>query len=88
MAKILVAGGLYDKDEDQHLNTARSQFASFLGKEIITGGHVLLGGCRTHLDATVANAAHEAAIEKKLDRKNVIRSWVTSDTSLHTTRER
>jgi hypothetical protein len=80
MAKILVAGGLYDKDEDQQLNEARSQFASALGKEIIARGHVLLGGCRTHLDATVANAAHEAASKNNLNPKNVIKSWVTSGT--------
>ena len=80
MAKIFVAGGLYDKDEDQQLNEARSEFASALGKEIIARGHMLLGGCRTHLDATVANAANEAAIQGKLNPKNVIKSWVTSGT--------
>ena len=80
MAKILVAGGLYDEDEDEQLSRARSYFASALGKEIIARGHELLGGCRTALDAQVAVAAHKAALERKLQPKKVIKSWVTSTT--------
>ncbi|HWS94604.1 MAG TPA: hypothetical protein VN306_19580 [Mycobacterium sp.] len=80
MARILVAGGCYEEDKDKQLSDARNQFASALGKEIIDRGHVLLGGCRTGLDAMVANAAHEAASERGLDPKNVIKSWVTSGT--------
>jgi hypothetical protein len=73
MAKILVAGGHYEDE----LNDARNTFASFLGKQIIARGHVLLGGCRTWLDATVATAAYEAARERKLNPKKVIKSWVS-----------
>ena len=80
MARILVAGGFYDKEEDQQLSEARGRFASALGKEIIARKHVLLGGCRTALDAMVAIAANEAAIELHLDPRNVIKSWVTSST--------
>ena len=80
MARILVAGGLCEKDEDQQLSDARSQFASALGREIIARGHMLLGGCRTALDAKVAIAAHEVATEHRLDPKMVIKSWVTSGT--------
>ncbi len=79
MARILVAGGLYDEDKDKQLSDARNQFASDLGREIIDRGHVLLGGCRTWLDAVVANAAQEAASKHGLDPRNVIKSWVTSD---------
>jgi hypothetical protein len=88
MARILAVGGLADKtagdladkSEDQRLSDARSQFAFALGKEIIGKGHVLLGGCRTTLDAVVANAASQVAAERGLDPRNVIKSWVTSGT--------
>jgi hypothetical protein len=80
MARILVVGGLFDKDEDEQLSDARNQFASALGREIIARGHVLLGGCRTTLDAKVAVAAYEAATERGLLPKSVIKSWVTSNT--------
>ena len=88
MAKILVVGGLADeaaegladKSEDQQLSEARSQFALALGKEIIARGHVLLGGCRTNLDAAIANAASQEAGERGLDPRSVIKSWVTSGT--------
>jgi len=80
MGKILVAGGLYDEDEDEQLSRARRKFASALGREIILRGHELLGGCRTSLDAEVAVAAHNAALERKIEPKRVITSWVTSTT--------
>jgi len=77
MAKILVVGGLYDEDQDQQLNDARKRFAAALGKAIIAGGHILLGGCRTTL---VAVAADEKAAELKKSPKSVIKSWLTSGT--------
>jgi hypothetical protein len=80
MAKILVAGGLYDEDENEPLRNARKQFAAVLGEEIIKRGHVLLGGCRTALDAEVASAAEKASLERKLNPRTVIRSWVTKST--------
>ena len=49
MARILVAGGLYNEDADPTLGKARELFAEALGREIVTRGHVLLGGCRTAL---------------------------------------
>jgi hypothetical protein len=73
MSRILVAGGVYEDD----LNVSRDRFASVLGKQIIARGHVLLGGCRTRLDAIVADAAYEAAKENKLDPKKVIKSWIS-----------
>lgn len=81
MAKILVAGGLYDDDKNEPLREARKQFASVLGEEIIKRGHVLLGGCRTALDTAVASAAEKAALEGKLNPRSVIRSWVTKSTN-------
>lgn len=57
MARILVAGGLWEEDENEQFCKARKLFAAALGREIITRGHVLLGGCRTTLDAQVAAAA-------------------------------
>lgn len=77
MAKLLVAGGLYEEDE---LGRARIQFAKALGRQIILRGHVLLGGCRTQLDTVVAQAASEAAGSKAMDPRKVVRSWVTRST--------
>jgi len=41
---------------------------------------MLLGGCRTALDAHVAAAATEAAKQKGLDPRHIVRSWVTKST--------
>jgi hypothetical protein len=62
MARILIVGGLYTDEPDEQLRDARQQFAADLGKEIINRGHILLGGCRTTLDAEVASAAASAAL--------------------------
>ena len=48
MAKILVAGGV---DEDGEGGKSRAQFAEALDRTIVRRGHILLGGCRTQLDA-------------------------------------
>ena len=80
MARILVAGGLYNEDVDPTLGKARELFAEALGREIVTRGHVLLGGCRTQLDAVVANAACAAAVAAKLNPRAFIRSWVSKST--------
>lgn len=63
MAKIVVAGGLLAEEGDAK-NDARGKFARALGREVISRGHVILGGCRTELDAVVAGAAEEICIEK------------------------
>lgn len=81
MARILVAGGLHEEDEDLALQTARKQFAAALGRKVVTQDHVLLGGCRTQLDADVATAAAAAALERGLDPRQVVRSWVTKTTT-------
>lgn len=80
MARILVAGGLYQEEENVPLREARQRFATALGREIVSRGHVLLGGCRTSLDAEVANAAADTARQLRLDPRNVVRSWVTKST--------
>ena len=80
MAKILVAGGIGSHDEDP-LDESRRRFAALIGREIVARGHVLLGGCRTSLDAEIANAAVAAAIELKIDPKRVVRSWVSKTTT-------
>ena len=81
MAKILIAGGLYEEAEQDPLHDARSLFATALGEEVIKRGHILLGGCRTALDAEVASGAEKAAQERKLNPRSVIRSWVTKSTN-------
>jgi hypothetical protein len=78
MARILVAGGLWD--EDAEVGEARQQFATALGREIIAQNHVLLGGCRTRLDSEVALAANAKALELQTDPRRVVRSWVTRST--------
>jgi hypothetical protein len=80
MARIFVAGGLF-LQEHPELGEARKRFASFIGRHIVARGHVLLGTCRTLLDAEVANAAAAAALELKLDARSVVRSWVTKNTT-------
>src|SRR5215467_2881544 len=81
MPKILVAGGLWEEDTDQQLRDARLRFAAALGREIIARGHVLLGGCRTHLDNEVATAAADQAVRQKKDPRRFVRSWVTKSTT-------
>ena len=79
MANILVLGGLFSEDENESLSIARNNFSYAIGKQIILGGHVLLGGCRTSLDDKVATGAESAAIKNSLNPKRVIKSWVTDD---------
>ena len=82
MAKILVAGGV---EEHMEGGQVRAQFAEALGRTIVRRGHVLLGGCRTQLDAIVAKGAVSAAVEKGADPEFAIRSRVSSDTKpIHT----
>ncbi|OYU63229.1 MAG: hypothetical protein CFE30_05870 [Bradyrhizobium sp. PARBB1] len=78
MAKLLVAGGLYEKDETGPL---RRRFAEALGRQTILRGHTLLGGCRTQLALVVAQAASAAAQSRKLDPNKMIHSWVTRSTT-------
>jgi len=80
MARILVAGGLYNEDSDPRIGKARHVFAGAIGREIVMRNHVLLGGCRTALDAAVAEAAAEAAKAQNLDPRRYVRSWVTTST--------
>ena len=77
MARILVAGGLRSDDPDEQLGDARTRFAGALGRRIVARDHVLLGGCRTGLDAEVARAAAEEAESRDIDPKKVVKSWVT-----------
>src|SRR5262249_26412939 len=58
----------------------RARFATALGRQIILGGHTLLGGCRTSLDAHVANSAAETAKIKGWDSKKLIKSWLAKST--------
>ena len=81
MARILVAGGLFNDDPDPKIGDARRFFAAAIGGEIVSRGHVLLGGCRTGLDAVVAESAAEAAKAKNLDPRRSIKSWVTTTTT-------
>jgi len=81
MARILVAGGLFKDEQNPEMGAARAAFAEAIGREIVQRGNVLLGGCRTSLDATVAEAADKAAVERKLNPRLYVRSWVTTSTT-------
>src|SRR5438105_2684885 len=81
MARILVAGSLYEEEPNAQLGAARKRFASALGRESIERGHTLLGGCRSTLDAEVAVAGELAAQQRKLDPRQVVRSWVSKATT-------
>jgi hypothetical protein len=78
MARVLVAGGLHS---DGQLGDARKLFAGALGRELVTRGHVVLGGCRTGLDAEVASAAASAAVACGMNPRTTVRSWVTKSTT-------
>lgn len=59
--RILVAGGL-DKEDATALGRPPQDildFAGVLGREVMRQGHVLLNGCRTDLDAAVAQGAYD-----------------------------
>lgn len=81
MARVLVAGGLYPADEDAELHKDLSEFATALGRELILGGHIVMGGCRTELDAIVAKSAAATARERKLNPRQLVRSWVSRSTT-------
>ncbi len=81
MARILVAGGLCNEDPERELGAARASFAQAIGRELIQRGNILLGGCRTALDAEVAKAAAQAAVTRGFEPRRCIRSWVTMGTS-------
>jgi hypothetical protein len=81
MAKILVVGGLGAPDENSKLSRPRQLFAEAIGREIVSRGHVLIGGCRTELDAMVAKGGKAATLEQRLDASRCIRSWVTESTT-------
>jgi predicted Rossmann-fold nucleotide-binding protein len=58
---ILVAGGL-DKKDERALARSPAEIMSFartLGEEMMRQGHVLLTGCRTDLDSSVADGAEQ-----------------------------
>lgn len=78
MAKVLVARGLFEDGDE--ISDARKRFAAALGKHLVERGHVVLGGCRTNLDAVVAEAAVAAATARGLNPRAVMRSWVTGRT--------
>lgn len=80
MARILVAGGLFAGDTDSQIHDARQRFRQAIGREIIMRGHVLLGGCRTSLDAE-GGLGGGGSRPGKEPRHRVIRSWVTRTTT-------
>lgn len=65
---ILVAGGLDKKDENALARPPAEimSFASALGEEMMRQGHVLLTGCRTDLDSSVAEGAEAYLLSQKV----------------------
>jgi hypothetical protein len=80
MSRILVAGGLCADDSNPKIEAARQAFVAAVGREVVSRGHVLLGGCRTDMDARVAEAAVEAAKARNMEPRKCIKSWVTKTT--------
>ena len=51
------------------------KFVEALGREIVKQGHVLLNGCRSELDATIARAANKWLTENGRNPKKQIISY-------------
>ena len=73
MLKLLVVGGF---EEDAKNSADVAEFAKAIGAEIVRQGHVLLSGCRTHLDGLVAEAANEILVGEAQDPKMRLISYV------------
>ncbi|MEO8111511.1 MAG: hypothetical protein ABI594_15810 [Ginsengibacter sp.] len=73
MANILVIGSLEFAEQKE------KDFIDLLGQEIIAQGHKLLNGCRSELDAKIAESAFKFSKEKGKDPNNYILSYVDID---------
>jgi predicted Rossmann-fold nucleotide-binding protein len=73
MLNILVAGGFNEENAEQLPHV--EEFARLLGGEVITQGHVLVNGCSTGFDRTVAEGAAAVAKERGKDPKECIVSY-------------
>jgi predicted Rossmann-fold nucleotide-binding protein len=74
MMKILVAGGLDERNEELLKN--QKEFAKLLGQEIISQGHVLLNACLTSFDAAIAESAYQTAKKEGKDPNERIVCYV------------
>jgi predicted Rossmann-fold nucleotide-binding protein len=80
MMKILVAGGLDERNEELLKN--QKEFAKLLGREIISQGHVLLNACLTSFDAAIAESAYHTASKEGKDPNERIVCYVLPDQKL------
>lgn len=78
MARVLIAGGLFDENDE--ISDGRKRFAQALGKCLVERGHVVLGGCRTNLDSVVAESVVATAQARGVNPRAAMRSWVTAGT--------
>jgi hypothetical protein len=74
MLKILISGG-FDEDDKKSLEAVQT-LARHLGEQVVRRGHTLLSGCRTSLDAVVAEGAAAAVQDLKLEPETRIISYV------------
>jgi hypothetical protein len=74
MLRIMIVGG-FDETDVAKMPKLR-EFAQFLGKEVISQGHVLLNACRTSFDAAVAESANAEVTASGLDPTQRIISYV------------
>ncbi|HEY3038400.1 MAG TPA: hypothetical protein VGJ66_06660 [Pyrinomonadaceae bacterium] len=74
--RIFVGGSFGSATRDHDLC---KKFIYALGREIVKRGHVLLNGCRSPLDATIAGAAEDWLIENELDPAAHILSYCLKD---------
>jgi hypothetical protein len=70
--RIFVGGSFRSATRDHDL---LPEFVQALGREIVKQGHVLLNGCRSELDASIARAAEEWLVENKLNPAEHILSY-------------
>jgi hypothetical protein len=74
--RIFVSGSFRSVTRDHDLC---QEFIETLGREIVRQGHVLLNGCRSALDATIAKAAEEWLVENNRNPAEHILSYCLRD---------
>jgi hypothetical protein len=74
--RIFVGGSFQSATRDLDLC---QEFVQALGREIVRQGHVLLNGCRSPLDAAIAQAAEDWLVENEKDPGEHILSYCLKD---------
>lgn len=70
MKRMLVAGGIEEENKEG------VELAKFLGREVVSQGHVLINACLTPFDKLVAQGAHEWLQGKGMNPREWMKSYV------------